>query len=116
MRKLLLLFALCALAFGQAGLVIFPLGDITGTGATVHLSASGTARYCQLTALPTNAAGIRLGDATTTVSRGAAIAPGGGQFIPPSPGPSGQQAPVFQLNATYVYIANSDVLTATCWR
>lgn len=116
MRKLLLLFSLGALAFGQANLVIFPLSDITGSGATVHLSASGTARFCQLIALPANASAIRVGDSTTTISRGAAIAPGGGQFIPPSPGPSGQQAPVFQLSGTYVYIANSDVLTVTCWR
>ena len=116
MRKLLLLLALCAIAFGQSSLVIFPLSDITGTGATVHLSASGTARSCQLVALPTNTAGIRWGDSTTTASRGANIAPGAGQFIPAMPPLTNQQSPVFQLSAVYVYIANSDVLTVTCMR
>jgi hypothetical protein len=115
MRKLILALMFSALALAQSTLILFPLSDITGSGATVALSTSGTARFCQLIALPTNAAAIRLGDASTTISRGAAIAPGGGQFIPPSPGQN-SAAPVFQLNAVFVYIANGDKLTVTCWR
>ena len=106
--------ALCALAFGQSTLHVFSLTDITGTGATVALATTGTARFCQLVALPTNSSGIRLGDSTTTASRGSYIAPGGGQFIPPSPGVNNASS-VFQLNAVFVYIANSDKLTGTCW-
>lgn len=115
MRKLILLLFLAALAFGQSTLIIYPLSDITGTGATVALSTSGTARFCQLNPLAANAAVIRLGDATTSISRGAAIAAGSGMFIPPSPGVN-SAAPIFQLNAVYVYIANGDKLSVTCWR
>ena len=115
MKRLLLLLALCALAFGQSTLIIYPLSDITGTGATVALSNSGTARFCQLNPLSTNSAVIRLGDATTSISRGVALAAGSGMFIPPSPGQN-SAAPIFQLNAVYVYIANGDKLSVTCWR
>lgn len=116
MKNLLLLLCLGVLAFGQASLVIYPISDITGTGAAVPLSTSGTARSCQLVALSTNTAGIRWGDSTVTASRGANIAPGAGQFIPPNPPPPGQASPSFNLNTVYVYIGSSDVLTVTCMR
>lgn len=115
MKRLFLLFAVCALALAQSTLIIFPLNDITGAGTTVALSTSGTARFCQLNPLSTNAAVIRLGDSTTSVSRGVALAPGSGQFIPPSPGQN-SAAPLFQLSMVYVYIATGDKLSVTCWR
>ena len=116
MRRLLLLLVLGVVAFGQpSNLVIYPLSDITGSGATVALSTSGTARFCQLNPLAANGAVVRLGDATTSISRGVALAAGSGMFIPPSPGVN-SSAPVFQLNAVFVYIANGDKLSVTCWR
>jgi len=98
----------------QGRLVWFTLPDITGASTTTALSATGqTARTCQLVALSTNSVVIRWGDASTTVARGAAIAAGGGQFLPPG----GVGSPyAIDLTTTYVYVATGDKLTVTCAR
>ena len=103
-----------AIVSAQGRLVWFTLPDITGAGTTTALSVTGqSARMCQLVALSTNSAVARWGDASTAVARGATIAPGGGQFIPPG-GTSSAYA--IDLTTTYVYVATGDKLTVTCAR
>lgn len=97
---------------GQATIATLP--DITGTGATVALATSGTARWVQLTAASTNAALVRWGGPSTSATQGSFIAAGGGQFVPPLP--MNQNAPVqnfYALSNIYVYIASGDKVNVT---
>jgi hypothetical protein len=117
MRRLFLIFLLTAAAFGQSTLTVFPIPDLTMTGSRVQLAASGVARYCQVTALSSNSDGIRWGDSTTTSTRGANIAPGGAQFLPPSPAPApGAGTMTFALSSVYFVGTSGDTLTGTCVR
>lgn len=115
MRKVLILAVLAAgVAFGQQ-CQLGTLSDITGTGATVQLTASSTVvRWAQLVTPTGNAAVVRWGDSNVTSTRGAIIAAGGGQFVPPNP--FNQNAPqqnTYLLSSLYVYIANGDKVTVT---
>ena len=80
------------------------LADITGTGAAVQISASGTARWVQFIAPTTNTAVVRCGDSNVSTSRGLPIAAGAGQFFP-------FQAQVYNLSSIYCYIANGDKIS-----
>lgn len=81
--------------------------DISGTGATVAICATcNQAKWVQITALATNTGVARWGDSNTSSSRGAAIAAGGGQYLPTAGGP-------YYLPQMYVYVANGDKLTIT---
>jgi|SRR3954466_4715569 len=83
------------------------IADITGTGASVAVASSGSARWCQLTAPSTNSADVRWGDSNVGAARGAGIAAGGGQMTP-------YQAQLYQLASLYVYVANGDKVRVTC--
>ena len=117
MRTLVLLLLLAALVGAQDSLTIYPITDISGTGSAVHLSSSGAARWCQLVAPAGNAAVVRWGDSSITTSRGAIIAAGAGQFIPPMVGtnPPGGSA-LFQLANVYVLVQSGDKISITCGR
>lgn len=89
--------------------MIHTLADITGTGAVVPLSATSiNARWVQVTAGTSNASDVRLGDVSTTSSRGIPLSKGDGQFLP---GPDFLDAKQYALNAIYVYVANSDTVS-----
>ena len=117
MRRLAAILTLCllgGLAEGQQA-QFGSLPDITGTGATVQLTASSiTVRWVQLVTPTGNAAVVRWGDSNVSVSRGAIIAPGGGQFVPPIP--PNQNAPsqnTVNLSTLYLYIASGDKVSVT---
>ena len=96
----------------QGRLVWFSIPDITMTGSAIALSSTGqSAHQCTLTGLPTNAGLVRWGDALITTSRGSLIAPGGGQFLPPSGVGS---ASVVDLTTTYVIGTTGDKVAVTC--
>lgn len=96
---------------GAAQTVTLP--DFTGTGATVCLAASGTARWIQFIAPSANAAAVRIGYAAT-VNNGAAVAPGGGFFWPPLTrvdlAASQNQ---YALASACMYIASGDKVSVT---
>ena len=96
----------------QGRLVWFTVADVTVSGTAAAIG-TGNARICQLTALTTNAANVRWGDALITTSRGSFIAPGGGQFLPP--GGVGSSY-VIDLASTYVVGTASDKVAVTCAR
>lgn len=113
---LLLVLAIVYLAappvsLAQGGVLVwFSVADVAVSGTPVVIGA-GNARICQLTALTTNAANVRWGDALITTTRGSLIAPGGGQFIPP--GGVGS-AYVVDLASTYVVGTSGDKVAVTC--
>ena len=115
MKTFFLLVCLAVLAMAQSQLTFFTIPDVSMTGSAVQLSATGTARVCQLVAPAGNAAVLRWGDSLVTTSRGSIIAAGGGQMVPPTP-TGGQPSVVFQLNTVYLIGTNGDKITATCWR
>ena len=99
--------ALLLLAFmfqGTARPNLFPLTTITGTGATVQISASNTAaKFIQLIAPSGNSAAVNFGDSTiTSTPAGVVIAPGGAYNTPACSSCS------YTLSAHYVYVANGD--------
>jgi hypothetical protein len=120
MKRSFLLLFLAVLAVvvtsAQDMLTWITLADISGTSATEALSATiSVVRMCQLQAPSTNTAEVRWGDSNTSASRGAAIPPGYGQFIPPygSQFASGG-AMRFDLKTTYVRVVTGDKLRVTC--
>ena len=113
----LLILLACTIS-AQQTIVWFSLADVAGSGAVVPLSAtSSTVRLCQLVAPVANASVVQWGDAAITAARGARIAPGGGQFLPPGGSSSNAGSPyVFDLAQTYVLVQAGDKLTVTCAR
>lgn len=108
-RKLpALCLVLLGLAFGQQNTgSIQTETDITGTNATVAIcSTCGTAKWVQIVTPAANAAVVRWGDSNTSSTRGAIIAAGGGQYLPPDGGP-------YSLPNLYVFIATNDKVTVT---
>lgn len=88
-RTLLTLLLACA---SLQGAVETCLADIAGDGAAHAIATSGSAIYVSVTASPANAtttcgtssiAGCaRVGDASTSTSRGQWLVPGAGKFYP----------------------------------
>lgn len=69
-----------------AGAITLQTGtaDIVGDGSAHSLSGIGTfASWVQFIGLPTNIAYFRVGDSTINTTRGAAVGPGAGMFLPP---------------------------------
>jgi len=95
---LLLLFSVFLMA-GSPG------GDITGTGATVQIASSGSARWVQIIADSTNSAVVRTDqDSSVSATVGLKIPAGGGFLYPP-------QGQNYRLAGIYVYIANGDKIS-----
>lgn len=111
-RAILLSFILTLLLLGQSFTVqTFP--DITGTGATVQIATSGSAKWVQLITPSGNAGVARWGDSSTTSSRGGQLPAGSGQFFPPIPATNGgaTQSQLYNLAAIYVYVGSGDKVT-----
>ena len=89
--------------------------DISGTGATVKVAASGAARWVRFGAPAANTAPIRWGDSATAVGQGSSISPGHEGGPPPIPinHQSEASAQVYSLASLYVYVANGDKCSIT---
>jgi hypothetical protein len=88
-------------------MVVYTLADITGTGATVALSAtSQPCKWFQVTAVSI-ASSARLGDASTASDRGIPLPPASAQFFPPI----SEGTINYDLASQYAYIAGSDVIS-----
>jgi hypothetical protein len=97
--------------FGQ-GVTITSLTDISGSSATVQLSASGSARWIQFIAPTANMSVVRIGDSNIGTTRGAAVAPGGGFMMPVIVSPSEPAgATRYSLSGIYYYVATGDKLS-----
>lgn len=95
----LLLFLTVLLNAGNPG------ADITGTGATVQIASSGSARWVQIIADSGNSAAVRTDqDSGVSATVGAKIAAGAGFMYPP-------QGQNYRLAGIYVYIANGDKIS-----
>jgi hypothetical protein len=112
---LILLVLLPAYGQRQGGAVApISVSDYTGTAATIQLfPAGGGARWVQLIAPTGNAATVRWGDSTTSVSKGGMIAAGGAMFLPPLSNDDRESSYVhlYDLSKLYAYIATGDKLT-----
>lgn len=87
------------------------IADITGDAAAHQLSATSVrARWVLIVTLSTNSAVVRVGDASTSASRGAAVAAGGGLMFPSIAGTL-QQPVLYDLSTIYYYAANNDKIT-----
>lgn len=110
-----ILTALALTAQGPGGTAqTVTLPDITGTGATVCLSAPNVAaRWIQFIAPSTNSAVVRVGFGAA-VSQGAAVAAGGGFFWPPLvPNGGAANTNFYSTASACMYIANGDKMTIT---
>lgn len=106
---LVLIASLCA----QINLKTQP--DIAGTGAAQALVGPANARWVQLVAPSGNVSVVRWGGSLVTSSRGAIIAPGGGQMLPafaPATGGSSQST-LYDLTRIFVLVQIGDSLTVT---
>lgn len=113
-RLTILAFTFLAVAFSQGGASIETLPDVTGTGAVVQLSASGTAISVQIQAASGNSGLARCGDINTSSSRGERLPAGAGIYWVKNQTPgSNTSAQLFTLSKLYCYIANADVITVT---
>lgn len=95
----------------QGGLIVVTgNADITGTGAAVQVSATGTARWVQIIAPAANGAVIRCGGSTASATVGAPVAAGGGLFYPVMAVDSRQAVNqhYYNLAGLYCYVANGD--------
>lgn len=108
------LFVLLALCWAQ-GPSAKPtsLADITGDSATHQLQSSGSAKWVLIIPLAANAAKVRIGDSSTSVSRGVELAPGGGFFMPPLPIDTRQsvQQHRYDLSTIYYYVVTGDKIS-----
>ena len=116
MKRLLGIATICAvlgaLALAQSSLVSFKSApDVTGTGATVQLFASGgQARAFVVIADSANTAAVRCGDSAVSLTQGSKIPAGAGLMWPPLSADSRQavQGYMYDLSAYYCYIATGD--------
>jgi hypothetical protein len=113
---LALLLLLAISLSGQDVITWVTLPDVSGSGKAVALSSSSSmVRLCQLQAPSTNTSDVQWGDSNISTSRGSAIPPGAGQFVPPvGSSYSTGGALKFDLSKTYVLVQTGDKLRATC--
>lgn len=107
-----------ALLVGQSGVVAptsYP--EITGDAATHQLATSGTCRTVQIIAPSGNGAVVRIGDSTTSSSKGLPVAAGAGLFLPPLDSDQREsiQQHLYNLSALYYYAASGDKLDFVCF-
>lgn len=92
----LLLFFTLLLNAGSPG------GDITGTGATVQIATTGSARWVTIVADSSNSGVVRTDqDSAVSSTVGLKLVAGSGFTYPP-------QGQNYRLAGIYVYIANGD--------
>lgn len=95
----------------QGGLIVVTgNADVTGTGAAVQASTSGSARWVQVIAPSTNGAVIRCGGTTVSATVGAPVAAGGGLFFPAVPVDSRLSTSQFYYNLANIrcYVGSGD--------
>lgn len=111
-RLFLLLLLLCNPAIPQVSTPsIRTIADITGDAAAHQLSTTAiSARWVLIVTLAANSAVVRVGDVSTSTSRGAAVAAGGGLFFPPIAG-TRQQPVLYDLSTIYYYAGSGDKIT-----
>jgi hypothetical protein len=91
---------------GGAQATFITVTDITGDSATHPLATSGNARWVQIIAGSGNGSVVRVGDSSTSATRGLPLAPGGGLFLPVLPGGLN-----YKLSAIYYYAVSGDSLS-----
>lgn len=95
---------LCLALFCQT--LVVSTVEITCDSATHALGTATNALWVQLVAPSGNSAVVRWGDSNTSTSRGAIIAPGGGQMLPVVPG----RIQAYDLTKIYQFCTTGDKL------
>ncbi len=95
----------------QGGLVaITSTAQVTGSGASFQLAASGTARWIQVLAATGNSGTVNCGGSNVSTTIGVLIPAGAGMFFPPMPFDSrlATNQSYYSLANVYCYVANGD--------
>lgn len=110
-KKLFASLVLAVMGFAQSGTMeVGTLADITGDAAAHQLSSTAIdAKWVIIIALTANGAAVRIGDANTSVSRGAAVAAGGGLTLPLLTPMQPRNA--YDLSKIYYYAASGDKIS-----
>ncbi len=103
-RAAVLLAIFCLAILCQT--LVVTTAEITCDSATHALGTATNAVWVQMVAPSGNSAVIRWGDSNTATSRGAIIAPGGGQLLPAVAG----RIQGYDLTKIYYYCTSSDKL------
>jgi hypothetical protein len=115
LRRFTLLLVCAVACLAQSGTVtVTPLPDVVGASTTTQLASSGSCKFVIIIAWPTNTGTVRVGDSTTTSSKGATLPPGSGLMLPALPSflgqvSSGQQS--YDMTKIYFWIATSDKIS-----
>jgi hypothetical protein len=108
MQKRILSLLLLFLSAASALQAVCPSADITGTGATIQLAVSGSARWVQIIADSSNTAAVRTDQSSTVSATIGAKVPAGAGFMYPFQGQN------YSLANIYVYIASGDKISVIC--
>lgn len=119
LKRLLTAIFLSSLLIAQSGIVA-PISypEITGDASAHQIATTGSCRTVQIIAPSGNAAVVRIGDSTTTSSKGLPVAAGAGLFLPPldSDQRESVQQHFYNLSAIYYYAASNDKLDFVCFK
>lgn len=92
--------------------------EITGDSSPHQLASTGTCRSIQFIMPTANTAAVRIGDSTTSSTKGVPIAAGAGLFLPPltldTRGGADQR--YYDLSALYYYAVTGDKVDFICFR
>jgi hypothetical protein len=108
LRRFTLLLVCAVACLAQSGTVtVTPLPDIVGASTTIQLAGSGACKFVIFIAWSTNTGTIRIGDSTTSSTKGATLPPGSGLMLPAIPQPygavsSGQQ--LYDMTKIYYWV------------
>ncbi len=95
----------------QGGLVaVTSTAQVTGSGASFQLAASGTARWIQVLAATGNSGTVNCGGSNVSTTIGVLIPAGAGMFFPPMPFDSrlATNQSYYSLANVYCYVSNGD--------
>lgn len=114
----LLLLVLCCLGAGLAQTAKpTSYAEITGDAATHTFAASGVCKAIQIILPAGNSAVVRVGDSTTSVSKGLPLAAGSGLWLAPlTSGKGGQEQQYYSLADLYYYAATGDKVDFVCFK
>lgn len=117
-KKLISMVPALLLCIAVIGQVAKPTSyvEVTGDAATHQLAASGTCRIIQFIMPAGNGAVVRLGDSTTSISKGLPLAAGSGYTLQPLPSDArvGVDQRYYDLSTWYYYAATGDKLDFNC--
>lgn len=117
MKLFLLVLCCLGVAFAQtAKPTAYP--EATGDAATHQFATSGSCRAIQIIVPVGNSAVIRLGDSTTSVSKGIPMAAGSGLFLAPltTNAKQGNDQVYYSLSDLYYYAATGDKVNFLCFK